>query len=65
VLPLAFRTPPTVLRRHRVACTPELRQLMVGESDSSSEGEDENLFGLGPVDFADDLVAERGLSKSS
>jgi hypothetical protein len=60
VLPLALNTPLTVLRPHRVACTPDLRQLMVGESVSNSEGEDENLFGLGPVDFAHDLAVELG-----
>jgi hypothetical protein len=64
VLPLAIHTPPTVLRHHRVACTPELHQLMVGGSVSNSEGEDDNLFGLGPVDFADDLDAELGLKSS-
>jgi hypothetical protein len=37
---------------------------MVGESVSNSEGEDDNLFGLGPVDFADDLAAELGLKSS-
>jgi hypothetical protein len=48
VLPLTFHTPPTVLRRHRVACTPDLCQLM-GRENGCKDGEEEDLYGLGPV----------------
>jgi hypothetical protein len=57
VLPLEFHTPTTVLRRHRVACTPDVRQLAVGKNGSSLEDEDEALFGLGPIEVADELAA--------
>jgi hypothetical protein len=64
VLPLAFHTPPTILRRHRVACTPDFCQLMVGENVCNLEGEDDDLFGLGLVDIADDFATELGLMSS-
>jgi hypothetical protein len=64
VLPLAFHTPPNVLRRHRIAWTPDLRQLMVRENVCNLEGEEDDLYGLGPVDVADDFAADLGLRGS-
>jgi hypothetical protein len=65
VLPLEFHTPTTILRHHQVACTPDVHQLAVGKNGSGSEGEDEALFGLGPIGITDELTTELGLSKCS
>jgi hypothetical protein len=37
---------------------------MVGENVCNLEGEDDDLFGLGPVDIADDFTVELGLMSS-
>jgi hypothetical protein len=68
VLPLEFHTPTTVLRRHRFACTLEFRQLAVRRIGSSLEEGDGALFGLEPMDVADELTAglvQLGLSECS
>jgi hypothetical protein len=61
VLPLEFHTPPTVMRRHQVSCTPDARQLALVKNGNRIGDDDEVLFGLGPSELTDELAEDLGV----
>jgi hypothetical protein len=53
LLPLDGHTPPNVLPRHRLASTPVVQA--AGSASGDSGEIDDSCFGLGPVEFVEDM----------